>query len=141
VNFLDGKRTLVHGKTGRTWEMQKTKDAIGWMANFFSKVTDKMPHKEQFVLPITYDKMSVYKRMIHELDENNENVTYQHFFSLWKKNHHNVIIGKVSEKYLIVNKNGICFYCDLAIGSLHFEYTVVCKIFFDLGVKLKVHVN
>lgn len=76
--------------------MEKTSDPTAWMADYFEKIADRMPHTGQLHFPHFLRKKDIYMIMKREMMEQERKViSIQHFFGIWDRVFKNVIIPEV----------------------------------------------
>ena len=81
--------------------MDKTSDATAWMANYFEKISDQIPHTQQLHLPQFLTKKDIYLIMKREmLEQEREVISIQHFYAVWNKTLKYVTIPDVVMYYL-----------------------------------------
>ena len=82
--FKSGKVT-VERQTLRKMSL-KSNEALGWMANFFDRVGDRLPDKSAIHLPSMLTIKCIYSRMNEEIHAQDSDVISQaQFYHLWKE--------------------------------------------------------
>jgi len=84
-------------------ESIKTTEAKAWMAQYFKRIGDKMPHVDQIHLPHGLTKQDVYQKMKQDLSQQGVlfTISQAHFYAIWKSCFSNVHIPKVSYVYVL----------------------------------------
>lgn len=103
--FIRNSTVKVQRKPVIRSQSAKVTEAKAWMARYFKRIGDSMPHFEQTHLPHGLTKQDVYKIMKRELSHQGvmSTISLSHFYAIWDTSFKNVRIPKVRTYIAISN--------------------------------------
>ena len=96
--FTENPTLKIQRKPVIRSDSTKVTEAKAWIARYFKRIGDSMPHVEQTHLPHGLTKQDVYLTMKQELSQQGvmSTISLSHFYAIWDTSFSNVLIPKVN---------------------------------------------
>lgn len=104
--FTENPTLKIQRKPVIRSDSTKVTEAKAWIARYFKRIGDSMPHVEQTHLPHGLTKQDVYLTMKQELSQQGvmSTISLSHFYAIWDTSFSNVLIPK----HNLFSKCNIC---------------------------------
>ena len=93
-DFINGSELYQHGNTGKVRKSMKTSECSAWLNFFVNAIGDQQPDSGKIHLPSCFTKLSLYKKMCEDLDEE-VLVSQSQFYGIMDRQFGHVLIPKV----------------------------------------------